>query len=160
MPCTTRWQRRHDDESGKPVSTKNFAQHKRLFHSVVLLTTEKCCHYRIADAIDEKTLEIIPRFHSMLAGAGTRTIRLSLHQQRKRKKIFMKYLPLKWRRRYLLFCSLAFFFFVTVHFEFHCCRLFPHWIFIGEWMPLKSGQSFEFWVARENGVVMIASGEQ
>lgn len=159
MPCTTRWQRRNDDESGKPVSTKNFAQHKRLFHSVVLLTTEKCCHYRMADAIDERTLKIIPRFHSILADAGTRTIRLSLHQQRKRKKILWNIC--RWNDGVVIFFFVRWRFFFFRYRSLWIPLLSPFTTFNFCWRVSASQKRPKFRVlsGQENGVIMIASGE-
>lgn len=111
--------------SGKPVSTKIFAQHKRLFHSVVLLTTEKCCQWRTPLTTKHwksfifiplffifpymHCVSCLPRIVQHNTDIFVYTIRttyvvyaLSSINKRKTEKDFMKYLPLKWRRRYLL----------------------------------------------------------
>lgn len=76
----------------------------------------------IADAIDERTLKIILRVFFFLSFSGTFHTGRRWHAHntalaastKKTEKDFMKYLPLKWRRRYLLFCSFALFFFFSV----------------------------------------------
>lgn len=107
----------------------------------------------------EKTLNFRLYFFSscfcsiLWAVPGTHTYNTALAiSTKKTEKDFMKYLPLKWRRRYLLLCSL----FSIVHFgafEFHCSHRFSIQFFRNECECLSetpSNRSFVFWV-RENG---------